>query len=106
MINKGVTVNKITTEVTIVALHGKNEPYRIKVYKSGWQGRYHVISEWGDTGEFTHKLMTFVEVIDLYGVNGIDLPRDEKLFCVSQEEILSLPNDADLGEFVRKKIYE
>lgn len=98
-------MTKIVNEMTSIALYGKDEPYRVKILKSGWTDRYHVISEWGDTGECVHKLLTYNEIIDMYKITLDDLPTNE-VFCMTKKEILTHPNDADLGEFVRKKLYE
>lgn len=91
--------------ITVLFPHGVDEPFVVKIITSGWQGKYHVISEWGDTGETTHKLMKVVEIIDFYKLDGNDLP-DKDVICVNKNQILDYPNDADLGEFVRKKLYE
>jgi len=95
---------KIVENILKIYPHGENEPFVVKVMKSGWNGRYHVITEWGDTGESTHKLMRAVEILDFYNLDGNDLPLDN-VYVVSKDEILNTPNDYDLGALVRKKIY-
>ena len=91
--------------ITKLYPHGESEPYVVTILHSGWQFRYHVISEWGDTGETTHKVMKVIELIDFYKLDANDLPSKD-IYCVDKEEVLTHPNDADLGEFVRKKLYE
>lgn len=90
--------------ITIIYPHSKSEPFVVKIIPSGWQFRYHVISEWGDSGETTHKLMKVIELIEFYKLDANDLPSDN-MFCISKDDILNHPNDYDLGEFVRNKIY-
>lgn len=102
---KNVLVTKIVNEMTSIALYGKDEPYRVKIFKSGWTDKFHVVSEWGDTGEYVHKLLTHDEIIDMYKITFDELPTNQ-VFGVTKKEILSHPNDADLGEFLRKKLYE
>jgi len=97
-------VIKKNPNVTVLFPHGVDEPFTVKIISSGWQGRYHVISEWGDTGETTHKLMKVIELIDFYSLGGNDLPINDVL-SITKEEILGNPNDSDLGALVRKKIY-
>lgn len=60
--------------ITTIYPHGLNEPFVVEIILSGWNGRYHVITEWGDTGETTHKLMKSIEILDFYGIDGNDLP--------------------------------
>jgi hypothetical protein len=92
------------TNITYYFPHGNNEPYCVTFVKSGWKGQYHVISEWGDSGDFTHRLMSPIQIIDLYRLDANDLPINDDVYCISKQEILEHPNDYDLGEFVRKKI--
>jgi len=102
---KNVIVTKIVKEMTSIALYGEDEPYRIKIIKSGWTDKFHVISEWGDTGEYVHKLLSHNEIIDMYKITLDELPTNQ-VFGITKKEILDNPNDADLGEFLRKKLYE
>jgi hypothetical protein len=95
---------KKTQNVTHIFPHGDSEPFKVIIIKSGWRGMYHVISEWGDSEETIHKLMDSNQIIDFYRLDIIDLPSGEN-YCLTKEEILNHPNDSDLGEFVRKKIY-
>ena len=94
----------INREIIMLAPYGESEPFRVEILKSGWNGRYHVITEWGDTGEYTHRLLSPNQINEIYGVDITSIVNDKKVFQVTKEEILNLPNDADLGEFLRKKI--
>lgn len=98
-------VIKKNPNITTVFPHGQSQPFCILIIRSGWVGRYHVICEWGDTGETTHRLMKAIEVLDVYNLDGNDLP-ERDVHCVTKEDILNHPNDADLGEYIRKKIYD
>jgi hypothetical protein len=91
--------------ITTLFPHGESEPFVVKILPSGWQFRYHVISEWGDSGETTHKLMKVIDLIEFYNLDANDLPSKE-IYCLDKTEILNYPNDSDLGEFIRKKLYE
>lgn len=104
MKNDNLIVKK-RPNITTIFPHGESEPFVVKILPSGWEQRYHVISEWGDTSETTHKLMKVIELLDFYKMDANDLP-SKQIYCVNKEEILNHPNDADLGEFVRKKLYE
>jgi hypothetical protein len=95
---------KVVENTLEIYPHGQNEPFVVKIMKSGWNGRYHVITEWGDTGETTHKLMKSIEILNLYNIDGNDLPINDVL-SITKEEILENPNDSDLGELIRKKLY-
>jgi hypothetical protein len=90
--------------VTYYFPHGNNEPFCVTFIKSGWKEHYHVISEWGDSGDFTHRVMKPIEIIDMYNLTADDLPIGNEIYFISKKEILEHPNDYDLGEFVRKKI--
>lgn len=98
-------VVKKSPNITILFPHGESEPFVVKIIPSGWQSKYHVISEWGDSQETTHKLMKVIELIEFYKIDANDLPVKD-IFCLSKSDILTHPNNYDLGEFVRKKLYE
>ena len=98
-------VTKNVIEMTSIALYGKDEPYRIKILKSGWTDKFYVISEWGDTGECVYKLLTHDEIIDMYKITLDELPTNQ-VFGITKKEILDNPNDMDLGKIIRKKLYE
>jgi hypothetical protein len=90
--------------ITYYFPHGNNEPFCVTFIKSGWKEKYHVISEWGDSGDFTHRVLSPIEILGMYDLNAEDLPLNNDIICVTKKEILNHPNDYDLGEFVRKKI--
>ena len=90
--------------ITYFFPHGNNEPFCVTFIKSGWRGQFHVISEWGDSGDFTHRLMSPIQIIEMYNLDANDLPANDEIYCVTKQEILEHPNDYDLGEFIRKKI--
>jgi hypothetical protein len=49
--------------------------------------------------------MSPIQIIDLYLLDANDLPMNDEIYCISKKEILDHPNDADLGEFIRRKIF-
>lgn len=105
---KTVKTNKMeiikkTENIVYLYPHGSSEPFVVMIIRSGWNASYHVITEWGDTGETTHKLMKSIEILNFYGIDGNDLP--SKDVYITKDEIMENPNDYDLGALVRKKIY-
>ena len=98
-------VIKKSIGITTIYPHGLNEPFVVQIIRSGWNGSYHVITEWGDTGETTHKLMKSIEILNFYGIDGNDLPSND-VYIITKDEILENPNDSDLGSFVRKQLYK
>ena len=76
---KTVKTNKMeiikkTENVVYLYPHGSSEPFVVMIIRSGWNASYHVRTEWGDTGETTHKLMKSIEILNFYGIDGNDLP--------------------------------
>ena len=69
------------------------------------EDKYHVISEWGDTGEVKHDLLTSKQIIEIYEINLKDLPNNS-FIPLNKDEILKYRNNYDLGEFIRKKLYD
>jgi hypothetical protein len=77
----------------------------IAIIKSGWKNKYHVITEWGDTGDSIYKTMNQLELAQQYGLKADDFPkRLGQSVTISVEKIMATPNDMDLGEHVRKLI--
>lgn len=79
MVTMNVKTNKMeiikkSIGTTTLYPHGLSEPFVVQIIRSGWNGTYHIITEWGDTGETTHKLMKSIEILDFYGIDGNDLP--------------------------------
>jgi hypothetical protein len=97
-------INKKTENVVYLYPHGSSEPFVVMIIRSGWNASYHVITEWGDTGETTHKLMKSIEILNFYGIDGNDLPETD-IICVNKKTILDNPNDGDLGALIRKKLF-
>jgi hypothetical protein len=79
--------------------------YSITIIKSGWKNKYHVITEWGDTGESIHKIANQLELAQQYGLKMDGFPKLlGQSVAISVEKIMATPNDMDLGEQVRKLI--
>lgn len=104
MKNDKIVVKK-RPNITTIFPHGESEPFVVKILPSGWEKTYHIITEWGDTGETTHKLMDVIELLDFYKMDVNDLPSKD-IFCVSKSDTLAYPNNYDLGEIIRKKLHE
>lgn len=96
-------VSKNYRPVTTIIPMG-SEPYTITVIKSGWKYKYHVIVEWGESREVTHKILKDIELLEQYGIDICDLPLTEDKVTITRKQVLSLPNDMDLGACVRKLI--
>ena len=96
-------ISKDYRPVTTIIPTG-SEPYTITVIKSGWKYQYHVIVEWGESKEVTHKVLKDIELLQQYGIDIGDLPLTEDKFTITKKQILSLPNDMDLGAHIRKLI--
>lgn len=75
----------------------EDEPIGITIVNSGWQGMYHVIIEFGEYDDFSHKLMDLHDIERAYGLKIEDI--DMKEFSIRH------PNDHDLGRAIRNKIY-
>ena len=77
-------------------------PCSILIIRSGWKDMYHVITEWGDSGDSIYKLARGQHLISQYGIERSDLPTRGENIIVSKETIKSTPNNMDLGENIRK----
>ena len=78
----------------------------IKYTQSGWrygQPKFHVLIENGETDNTEYRFMTMVEISNEFGVSP-ELFTDNH-FLISEAEVNNLPNDQDLGRFVRRKLF-
>jgi hypothetical protein len=76
-----------------------------KIMKFESHDLYHLITEFKN-GEFKHEVMNSEEIMKKINLDAVDLPNSLSKFQLSKEDIMSIPNDADLGDFIRKKIYQ
>jgi hypothetical protein len=79
------------------------EPFVIKIIESGWRGTYHVISEWGDTGNSDYTMMDISQLLETYPEFQTILDELYPDTVVSTRELLDNANDKDLGAAIRKK---
>lgn len=93
---------KIVQGLTIIQ---SNEISVQKIMKFESHDLYHLITEFKN-GDFKHEVMNSKEIMEKINLSPEDLPNSFSKFQLSKEDIMSIPNDADLGEFIRKKIYQ
>ena len=74
-----------------------DEPIGITIVNSGWRGMYHVIIEFGEYEDFSHKLMDLHDIERAYELKIEDIDMKELSF--------KYPNDHDLGKLIRDKIH-
>lgn len=46
-----------------------DEPVSVSIIRAGWMDEYHVITEYGDSGESTCKRLTSLQIKQQYNVN-------------------------------------
>lgn len=96
---------KVTQSITIIN-HDSESPYSVtKIIKSENGNLYHVISEMKNSHDCNFKIMKNIELIDYFGLEGNEIPNAHANICITKSEILQYSNDADLGDYVRKKIF-
>jgi hypothetical protein len=76
-----------------------------KIMKFESHDLYHLITEYED-GRFDHEVMNTDELMKKLNLDVEHLPSAFSKFQLTKEDIMSIPNDADLGDFIRKKIYQ
>lgn len=81
----------------------EEEPFAVKIIQSGWRDTYHVIREWGDTGNSDYEMMSIKELLDRYPEFEDTMDEVFPAVAVSSREFLDYPNDKDLGNAIRKK---
>lgn len=89
----------------ITLLQTDNEKSVKKIMKFESHDLYHLITEHFD-GRFEHEVLNSKEIMERVNLHAEDLPNAFSKFQLSKEDIMSIPNDADLGDFIRKKIYQ
>jgi hypothetical protein len=98
-------VVKVNQTLTIVH-HDESSPFSLtKIVKAEGGNQYYVISELKNSEDCTFKVMRNVELIDYFELSGHELPNALADICITKNEILNHPNDADLGNYIRKKIF-
>jgi hypothetical protein len=83
----------------------ESENLIVKIMKFESSELYHILKEYKD-GNFEHEVLGMKDVLKKYNLNSEQLPNAYSKYHLSKEDIMSIPNDADLGEFIRKKIYQ
>lgn len=94
---------KIIQGLTLLQTDGDTSIRKIMKFES--QDLYHLITEYEDGG-FEHEVMNGDEIMKKLNLDVEQLPNAFSKFQLSKEDIMSIPNDGDLGEFIRKKIYQ
>jgi hypothetical protein len=91
-------VKKIVRPDICLSVSYGDDPYALRIIKSGWSSpiRYHVIEEWGDTGESAYVGIFLVEQIkEKFGIDPTI--ENSSIRKISLEN----PNDQTLGREVR-----
>jgi len=79
------------------------EPFAVKIIRSGWTDMYHVIHEWGDTGNSDYEMIHISELLQRFPEYQETLDELFPDVIVTTEEFLEHSNDRDLGSSIRKK---
>jgi hypothetical protein len=92
---------KRISPIPVHRLSHEEEPIAVYAFKSGWDGFYHVIVEWGAYEQFDHKFMTAFELINTYPqFNTID--KEPIDIAISGREAIST-NSMELAQNLRKR---
>jgi hypothetical protein len=94
---------KIIQGLTLLQTDGDTSIRKIMKFES--HDLYHLITEYED-GRFEHEVMSGDEIMKKLNLDVEQLPNAFSKYHLSKEDIMSIPNDGDLGEFIRKKIYQ
>ena len=98
---KKFQASKNSSIITTLSPSDDNQ-FSILIVSSGWKDMYHVITEFGCSGDSIYKLVRGQYLISQYGIEISDLPTRGKNIIISKETIKSTPNNMDLGEDIRK----
>jgi len=83
------------------------EPFSVRILKSGWfdhgNPMYHVLTEWGAYEETSYSHLTQDQLLERYPEFQEILLASFQDTLVTSDNITRLPNDTDLGRFVRKE---
>jgi hypothetical protein len=94
---------KIIQGLTLIQTEDNTSIRKIMKFES--QDLYHLITEHED-GRFEHEVMNTDELMKKLNLDVEQLPNAFSKFQLTKEDIMSIPNDADLGDFIRRKIYQ
>jgi hypothetical protein len=79
------------------------EPISVRILESGWNNMYHVLTEYGAYEETSYSHLDKDQLLERFPEFKQIL---ENLFSdvvITGESVQELPNDSDLGKFVRSK---
>jgi hypothetical protein len=94
------------SESVLQLMPTSSEPIAIMIMRSGWSDMYHVITEWGDIGDTYYEHLPKYQILEKYGIEEMVLPTKGNLVGIDVAKIKATPNDAELGAYVRRKIYK
>jgi len=82
------------------------EPFSVKILKSGWQDHglpmYHVLTEWGSYEETSYSHLNQEQLFERYPEFKAILDNHFQDIIVSAEEFQSMPNDGEIGRYIRR----
>jgi len=83
------------------------EPFAVKILQSGWQDHgspmYHVLTEWGAYEETSYSHLTQEQLLERYPEFKAILDHHFQDIIVTSEEFQSMPNDGEIGRYIRRK---
>ena len=102
--NDGNTPNASKALSSYMSIWVVDDPIGIKIIPSGWTDprMYHVLVEWGDRDETDYH---FLDADQIKEQMDIDISeKDFVSYIVSHDELISTPNDYDLGSKIRNTL--
>jgi hypothetical protein len=85
---------KSLADISVVAFT-EDEPIAVRIMKSGWEGQFHVIIEFGDFSSSEYRgLMDSSQIKNEFGI------RIDEIESLSSY-VIRLPNDMELGKKLR-----
>jgi len=82
-----------------ISIYADNEPIAVRILRAGWTKpqRYHVLIEFGDTGDTEYKgLFDSEQIKEKF---GLDLEKED--FNLN-EKAKTIPNDQELGKEIHR----
>ena len=99
-------LNHLYTDPSWTLVEESGEPFVIKILKSGWkdhgESMYHVLTEWGAYDETTYSHLNESQLFEKYPDFKKILELRSADIMVSISDIMSCPNDLELGKKIRK----
>lgn len=99
-------LNHLSTDPSWNLVEESGEPFIIRILKSGWkdhgESMYHVLTEWGAYDETTYSHLNESQLFEKYPDFKNILGSKSDCVILSTADIISCPNDLELGKKIRK----